>query len=181
MAHIKLPEDAFGISGPMRAYPDTARPLNLLAQTLLTKETPILSKADREAIASYVSFLNECVFCSESHAAVADHHYGHKSDCRLTWRDPDSAPISETLKALLVIARKVTINAKSVNADDVAKAQKLGATDEDIHDTVLIAAAFCMFNRYVDGLNTTAPERGDVHYQVVGERLAEHGYINSIN
>lgn len=75
MAHIQVPNNAPGILGPMMAYPETAKPLNMLAEVLLTVDTPNFSKAERETVANYVSFLNECVFCSESHAAVADFHW----------------------------------------------------------------------------------------------------------
>jgi hypothetical protein len=54
----------------------------------------------------------------------------------------------------------------------------VGATDLEIHDTVLIAAAFCMYNRYVDGLATSAP-RDPEFYIATGARLAEEGYANS--
>jgi hypothetical protein len=63
-----------------------------------------------------------------------------------------------------------------VTAEDVANAREAGATDLEIHDTVLIAAAFCMYNRYVDGLATWQPE-DPAMYAKMGEHLATHGYI----
>jgi hypothetical protein len=50
-----------------------------------------------------------------------------------------------------------------------------GATDLEIHDTVLIAAAFCMFNRYVDGLGTSAPD-DPAQYAASAQHLVRHGY-----
>jgi hypothetical protein len=67
---------------------------------------------------------------------------------------------------------------KYVNPEDVARARQQGATDQEIHDTVLIAAAFCMYNRYVDGLATWAPDDPNV-YRESGKRLAEEGYLDS--
>lgn len=180
MAHIKVPEGVPGILGPMKAYPETARALNELAEQILVVESKTLPKADREVIASYVSYLNSCVFCSESHGAVADFHAKKPGMAHQVWKDVSKAPISERLKALLNIAGKVQKDGRSVAKNDVEAAVKLGATDRDIHDTVLIAAAFCMYNRYVDGLNTFAPAKGDPAYQQMGTMLGTKGYKNAV-
>jgi uncharacterized peroxidase-related enzyme len=157
MAHIRLPEDIPGILGPMAFSPETAKPLNELAEVLL--RTPnSLSQADREMIATYVSAQNDCHFCQSAHGAVAAHYLGGNeklvNEIKLNFED---TAISGKLKALLAIAGKVQKGGKLVSNEDVARARQHGATDKEIHDTVLIAAAFCMFNRYVDGLATWAP------------------------
>ena len=180
MAHITVPAGLPGILGPMTAYKDTAKPLNELADLLLTRETETFSKAERETVANYVSYLNECVFCSESHAAVADYHWKKPGLSKQVWKNMNTAPISDRLRALLLIAAKVQKSARSVSSTDVALATQLGATERDIHDTVLIAAAFCMYNRYVDGLQTMAPPRGDQAYLEMGEMLGTKGYQNAI-
>lgn len=179
-SHIALPDGLPGIIGPMKAYPKTAKPMNELAERLLVDETPTFSKAERETVAAYVSYLNQCVFCSESHGAVADFHRNEPGFSRKLWSDIHQAPISDKLKSLLAIAAKVQKAPLSVTGEDVARAQSLGATDADVHDTVLIAAAFCMFNRYVDGLGTWAPPREDKHYADIGKMLGEGGYINAV-
>lgn len=92
--------------------------------------------------------------------------------------DPQSAPVTPKLKALLAIAGKVQQGGKQVTAGDIAAARAEGATDMEIHDTVLIAAAFCMYNRYVDGLGTWQP-REESMYMGMGRQLAEHGYLKS--
>ena len=94
--------------------------------------------------------------------------------------DFQQAPVSEKLKALLVIAGKVRQGGRRVTDDDVARARAEGADDKAIHDTVLIAAAFCMFNRYVDGLATWAPREAAV-YEWIGAKLAQEGYLNSVS
>ena len=180
MAHIKVPVGVPGIIGPMMAYPEAAKHLNGLAELLLVKESNTFSKAERETVANYVSFLNDCQFCSESHAAAADYHWKKQGLSKQVWENPDKAPISDRLKALLKIAAKVQKSAKSVTKEDIEKAMQLGATEGDIHDTVLIAAAFCMFNRYVDGLGTFAPPKGDAAYIEMGKKLGEKGYKNAI-
>ncbi len=178
MAHIRLPEGIPGILGPMAFSPETAKPLNALAEVLL-RGPNTLSPADRETIATYVSSQNDCYFCQNAHGAVAAHHLGGNeklvNEIKLNF---ESAAISGKLKALLAIAGKVQKGGKQVSADDVARARQQGATDKEIHDTVLIAAAFCMYNRYVDGLATWAPHDPEM-YRANGKRLAEEGYVVS--
>nr|WP_246567746.1 carboxymuconolactone decarboxylase family protein [Polymorphospora rubra] len=164
-----------GISGPMRYRPETAKPLNDLVNVLLRGEHP-LTPGERELIAAYVSGLNECEFCCSSHSAFAavqlDEGMALVDRVRA---DLDSAPVSEKLRALLRIAGAVQESGRKVTADLVAAARAEGATDLEIHDTVLIAAAFCMFNRYVDGLGTV-PAADPAAYLRTAERIAEFGY-----
>jgi uncharacterized peroxidase-related enzyme len=177
MPHIQLPEGLPGILGPMVFRPETAKPLNELADVLL-RGPSTLSPGEREMIATFVSSKNDCHFCETIHGAVAAHHLGNEQLVQDVKLDAEGAGISAKLKALLGIAAKVQIGGKSVLAVDVERAREQGATDLEIHDTVLIAAAFCMYNRYVDGLATWAPH-GVEMYREQGARLAEHGYTRS--
>ena len=175
MAHINLPKDLPGIRGPMAFRPETAQHLNGLAEVLLRSENS-LSRGDRELIATYVSSLNDCFFCQNAHGGIAQHYLG----CDMPFidqvkKDYSSSPISDKLKSLLAIAGSVQKGGKHVTPEQIEKAKKLGATDLEIHDTVLIAAAFCMFNRYVDGLGTWAPQDRDF-YVKRGKQRAEEGY-----
>jgi len=175
MAHIKLPEGLPGIVGPLTFSPDTAQPLMQLAELLL-RGPNTLTSAEREMIAAHVSYRNECDFCQLSHSAAAAAHLGGNLDlvnCAKT--DPETAQISDKLKALLNIAGKVQKDAKQVTSEDIARARMFNATDKEIHDTVLIAAAFCMYNRYVDGLGTFQPKEPEA-YKEMGERMARQGY-----
>ncbi|GAA0434728.1 carboxymuconolactone decarboxylase [Acrocarpospora corrugata] len=158
MPHITLNSDEPGIRGLFRFRPETALPLNELAEVLLCGEST-LSRGERELIGAYVSALNACRFCYSTHAAIAAVQLGE--DLVLVERiraDVASAPISDKLKALLGIASAVQESGQKVSEQHVTTAKEAGATDIEIHDTVLIAAAFCMFNRYVDGLDTFAPD-----------------------
>ena len=178
MAHIRLPEGIPGILGPMAFSPETAKPLNALAEVLL-RGPNTLTRAEREMIATYVSSQNDCYFCQSAHGAVAAHHLGgNEMLVREMKLDFESAAISDKLKALLAIAGKVQKGGKQVKSEDIARARQHGASDKEIHDTVLIAAAFCMYNRYVDGLATWAPDDPGL-YRENGRRLAEEGYVNS--
>jgi uncharacterized peroxidase-related enzyme len=175
MAHIPVPEGLPGIRGLMAYRPETALPLNQLVEVLLQGPST-LSKGERELIATYVSHLNRCTFCAATHGAVARHHLGDDDLVRQVAADPEAAPISAKLKALLRIAAKVRQDGRTVTGEDVAAARREGATDVELHDTVLIAAAFCMFNRYVDGLATWAPDDERI-YDQIGAYRAAHGYL----
>src|SRR5271168_5187269 len=147
MAHIKLPEGVPGIRGPMMISPETTKPLRELAEVLLRGPNS-LTPAEREMIATYVSSENDCYYCQHSHgAAAAENMGGNYELVDQIKRDFGAAPVSDKLKALLVVAGKVRKGGKQVTAEDIARAREKGATDKEIHDTVLIAAAFCMYNR----------------------------------
>jgi uncharacterized peroxidase-related enzyme len=178
MAHITLEEDLPGIRGPMAFRPETAKPLNELAEILLRDDNNTLTRGERELIGTYVSSLNDCFFCQNVHGALAGHYLqadilfidGVKKDFR-------TAAISEKLKSLLSIAASVQKGGRQVTADQIEQARMQGATDREIHDTVLIAAAFCMYNRYVDGLATWAPQDRQYYVNRAKQR-AEEGYID---
>jgi uncharacterized peroxidase-related enzyme len=177
MAHIKLPEHLPGIRGAMAFRPETARPLNDLVDVLLHGPNS-LTPGERELIATYVSSENDCHFCQSIHGAVAAASLnGDEALVKQVKHNFHNADISDKLKALLNIAGKVQRGGKHVAADDVAEARNAGATDTEIHDTVLIAAAFCMFNRYVDGLGTWQPE-DPAMYRERGKWIARDGYVN---
>src|SRR6185437_16532804 len=156
MAHIAIPEGLPGISGGFAFRPETAKPMREPANILL-HEPNSLTPGERELIATYVSSQNDCYFCQTSHGAAAASHLGGDDVVRRVKTDFESAPVSAKLKALLAIAGKVQRDGKLVTAEDVERARREGASDMEIHDTVLIAAAFCMYNRYVDGLDTWQP------------------------
>ena len=126
MAHIRLPEGIPGILGPMAFSPETAKPLNELAEVLL--RTPnSLPQADREMIATYVSAQNDCHFCQSAHSAVAAYHLGGNeklvNEVKLNF---EGTAISDKLKALLAIAGKVQKGGKLVSTEDVARARHHG-------------------------------------------------------
>lgn len=177
MPHIKLPEGLPGISAGFAFRPETAKPMRELAHILL-HEPNSLSPGERELIATYVSSRNCTTFCALSHGAAAANHLGDPSIVERVKADFMNAPISTKLKALLVIAGKVRDDGKLVSESDVLAARALGATDMEIHDTVLIAAAFSMYNRYVDGLATVQPSDPGM-YEQMGKHLAEKGYTTS--
>ncbi|MBT9332317.1 carboxymuconolactone decarboxylase family protein [Paracidobacterium acidisoli] len=176
MPHIALPEGLPGIRGAMAFRPETAKPLNELVEVLL-HNPGTLSEGERELIATYVSYLNDCHYCQSIHGAIAAAHLnGDEELVRRVKADFQHAAIPDKLKALLVIVAKVQKGGRSVTTEDVAAARRLGATDHEIHDTVLIAAAFCMYNRYVDGLDTIQPH-DEAMYRERGKAVAREGYV----
>ena len=175
MPHISLGSDAPGIVSLLIYRPETAKPLCGLAEALL-RGPGSLAPGERELIAAYVSELNDCRFCSDSHAAFAAAQLPEGMALVDHVRaDPRAAPVPARLSALLAIAAAVQRGGKDVRAQDVEAAREAGASDQEVHDTVLIAAAFCMFNRYVDGLATTLPD-DPAGYAAAAEAIVNGGY-----
>ncbi|MEP6682671.1 MAG: peroxidase-related enzyme [Parafilimonas sp.] len=176
MAHINVEDGVPGIRSLVMFRPETGKPLYELAQVLLRGDST-LSEAERELIAAYVSKRNDTMFCMMSHAAASRALYGdNKNIVDDVLKDIQQAKISNKMKALLKIAGKVQILGKEVMEEDIDAARKEDATDKEIHDTVLIAAAFSMFNRYVDGLASFTPT-DEKEYEAMGQRMAEKGYV----
>jgi uncharacterized peroxidase-related enzyme len=176
MPHISLPEGLPGIRALFAFRPETAKPLCELAEVLL-HAPGTLSCAERELIATYVSSQNDCFYCKTAHGAIAASHLGGDEQVVLDVKgDFLNADISDKFKALLAIAGKVQGGGKNVQPEDAEHARQQGATDQEIHDTVLIAAAFCMYNRYVDGLATWAPP-DPADYRERAGKVARDGYL----
>jgi len=175
MPHIPIAKDSPGIFGLFQFRPETAVPMLELCEVLLRGDNS-LSRGERELIAGYVSQGNSSEFCEDGHFTIAAIQMEEGREIvRAVRAVPDEAPISAKMKALLRIAEKVRIGGRTVLDDDVDAARDAGATDVEIHDAVLIAAAFSMFNRYVDGLDAIIPEDPDFH-DVVAQRVVAQGY-----
>ena len=178
MPHIQVNKDLPGIRSLMAFSPKTAEPMGALAEALL-RSSDGLTPGERELIATHVSYLNDCFYCHNSHGELACYYLGDRELVDQVRKDYTVAPISDKLKALLNIAGKVQKGGKQVTTADIEKARRHDATDKDIHDTVLIAAAFCMFNRYVDGLASEAPTDLST-YGPRARQVAEKGYGSHI-
>lgn len=177
MAHIAVPDNLPGIRGLLAFRPEMTYPLRGFMEILMRGENS-LSRGERELIATYVSYLNDCMFCQLSHGATAEYYL----QCDLGFidqvkNDAEQSDLSDKMKVLLAIAAQVQKCGRNVSHEIIAKAKAVGVTDFEIHDTVLIAAAFCMFNRYVDGLDTWQPSDPEFYRKGVKER-AEAGYTN---
>lgn len=175
MPHIAIPEGLPGIRGPLSLRPEVAKPLSALMEVLM-RDANALSRGERELIATYVSYLNGCFFCENAHGGVAQHYL----QCDVAFinqvkKDFATTNLSDKMKALLAIAAGVQKGGKHVSTAQVEEAKQAGATDLEIHDTVLIAAAFCMFNRYTDGLATRAPAEINFYIERAPE-IAAKGY-----
>lgn len=174
MAYINVPAGESGIRSLVMFRPETGKYLYDLVEELLRGESP-LTKLERELIAAYVSQRNHCEFEANGHAAAARHlHHENEALVDQVLTNLQGANVSPKFKALLHIAGKVQISGKEVTPQIIRIAQFLGATDKEIHDTVLIASAFCMYNRYVDGLDSFTPTDPEA-YEEIGKRLRD-GY-----
>ncbi len=167
---IELPANLYGITSLLEYRLDTAHPIRELTQTLMRGEST-LTFGERELIASVVSVKNCTAFCSAAHTAVADLLLNESQTASDIVRDIEGSCVSEKMKALLQIASRVQESGRAVTKEAVDRAKLAGATDREIHDTVLIAALFCLYNRYVDGLNTRTPEDPSF-YEKLGERIS---------
>jgi uncharacterized peroxidase-related enzyme len=179
MPHIPLDENLPGITGLLNYRQDTALPIRQLTQILLRGEST-LTEGERELIATVTSQGNQCKFCTAAHTAAADALLGERDTAEKVKNDPENAPVSDKMKCLLEIARRVQADARTVTADLVAKARAQGATDPEIHDTVLIASLFCLYNKYVDGLATVTPTE-PAFYDRLANILKNNGYLPSAN
>ena len=171
MPYIEIEDHLPGITGLLEYRLDTAKPIRELTQVLL-RGPSTLTTGERELIATIVSYRNECRYCTTAHTTVADLLLG---ECDTTGRikeDLSTAPVSEKMKALLMIAGQVQEGGRSVTREAIDRAKEEGATDMEIHDTVLIAALFCLYNRYVDGLSAVTPS-DPAYYKSLAERIAK--------
>ncbi|GAB3696376.1 carboxymuconolactone decarboxylase family protein [Spirosoma flavus] len=174
MPHIPLPDHLPGITGLLEYRLDTAMPIRELTQILLRGEST-LTQGERELIAALVSSRNCTNFCNAAHTKAADLLLGDDTTARAVKADIETAPVSEKMKALLQIAAQTQKSGRAVTSEAVARAQKAGASDREIHDTVLIAALFCLYNKYVDGMATVTPT-DPAYYDTLGDRIVHRGY-----
>ena len=174
MPYIHLEDHLPGITGLLEYSRDTAAPIRELTQVLL-RGPSTLTEGERELIATIVSYHNECTFCTTAHTAAADILLGEEETSAKVKENISTAPVSDKMKTLLIIAIEVQQGGKNVKIASVKNAKDAGASDLEIHDTVLIAALFCMYNRYVDGLSTVTPT-DPAFYKGLGERLINNGY-----
>src|SRR5476649_726918 len=170
MPHITLETHLPGITGLLEYRKDTGQPIRELTQILL-RGPSTLSEAERELIATVVSHGNQCKFCTTAHTAAVDMLLGESETSEKVKQDISTAPVSDKMKALLTIAAQVQQSGKAVTTEFIQHAKDEGATDLEIHDTVLIAALFCLYNRYVDGLSTVTPTDPDF-YKGLAERIS---------
>lgn len=175
MTYIKTGIDQPGIVELLFYKGPTGKALSNLAHTLLHGPSS-LTKGERELIAAYVSDLNRCEFCHESHSASAAFHLNDNGKTVASIKNNlDASSVSDKMKALLKIAGQVQKSGRDVTPQSIEAAKTNGASDEEIHDTVLIASAFCMYNRYVDGLATNLP-LSKSEYIPMGKRMGSIGY-----
>ena len=174
-AHIPVQEGLVGITSLLEYRLDTGRPIRELTQTLL-RGASTLTEGERELIATVVSHRNSCQFCTKAHTAAATLLLGGPGTVAAVKHDLEGAPVRAKMKTLLRIAAKVQQNGRTVTNEDVAAARAEGATDLEIHDTVLIAALFSLYNRYVDGLAAFTPADPS-YYHTLAARIVHRGYL----
>lgn len=174
--------DVPGILTALNLTPRLGVHLRGLADELLFHdfEGATISRAEREMLATAVSAGNDCFFCMDSHAAHATALLERDGDAHLAplldeLKTGSLEPFDPKMRALLQIAATVRRSPLELAAGDVAAAKAAGATDPDVQLAVLIAAAFSMYNRLVDGFRAMTPPTTEVYRERAGQ-IAEHGY-----
>jgi uncharacterized peroxidase-related enzyme len=180
VGYLNFANEYPGILQAMIDYPQTAAPMNQLAELLLRTDEE-MSRGEREFIAACVSRENECNFCTNAHYNVALTHLQqpHRMVDVVSEEIADSIEMRPVVRALVTVAQQVQQGGLAVTPEAIQAARDLGATDRMLHDTVLIGAAFSMYNRYVDGLRTISPRDPEV-YAGIGQMLAAGGYLNTV-
>jgi uncharacterized peroxidase-related enzyme len=174
--------DVPGILVAMHLTPTLGVHLRALADEVLVNEYPCatISRHERELLATAVSAGNDCYFCMDSHGAFATalmEQSGVTDRLPLVdvAKDGASAGFDPKMEALLHIARTVGRDALELTAADVAAARGAGATDADVQLAVLIASAFSMYNRLVDGFRARTAPTPEAYQERAGA-IAEFGY-----
>ena len=174
--------DVPGIGTAMRLTPNLGLHLRGLADELLVHDFPgaTLRRDERELLATAVSAANDCFYCMDSHGAFATallERDGLAERIGLVdvVKQGSSEGFEPKMRALLQIARTVRGDPLQLTADDIARATAAGATDADVQLAVLIASAFSMYNRMVDGFRAMTPASADAYRERAAE-IAEHGY-----
>ena len=191
MPYIPIINNTPGIVGLLETYTDTGKVLRNLADILLNKNSNAFNKAERETVASYISFLNNCNFCYKSHSAIADCLWKKKGKTKEIINKIEKQNVSsnndnngnndnndnnDKIETLLYIAKKLHASPQGIKQEDINLLKVFDFTPDDINDLILIISSFCMFNRYVDGLGTFY-SLDDEMYNTMGEKIACNGYI----
>jgi uncharacterized peroxidase-related enzyme len=174
--------DAPGILTALRLTPALGVHLRGLADELLVNEFAgaTLQRAEREMIATAVSAGNDCFYCMDSHGAFATALLERSGSLDLVpvvdvLKGKGTAGLDAKMCALLLIAETVRREPRDLSAGDVAAAKAAGASDADVQLAILIAGAFSMYNRFVEGFRAATPPTPEAYRARAGE-IAEHGY-----
>jgi uncharacterized peroxidase-related enzyme len=174
--------DVPGILTAIRLTPGLGIHLRGLADELLVNEFPgaTISRAEREMLATAVSAGNDCFYCMDSHGSFATALLEGNGSTELVplvdeIKLGSSEGFDDKMRALLHIARTVRREPRDLTADDVAAAHAAGAADADVQLAVLIASAFSMYNRMVEGFRARTMPSPDA-YRPRAAEIAAHGY-----
>lgn len=127
--------------------PAEAQGFFAMHDALMDRETPGLSRADRELVVVATSAANDCLYCVVAHGAIA----------RIRARDPyladqvavdwRKAPLSPRLHAVLDVAVRLAVDPATVTAADQDRLRGHGLTEDDVWDVGAIVALFALSNR----------------------------------
>ncbi len=156
--------------------PDLFEPFTTFCERLM-RGPSALSAAEREFLGAYVSSLNSCQYCQDVHTEVV-RAYGVAPDLVQTVHDdPNSPAIEPRLRALVGLARRVTLEATRVTDADFDACRANGCDEAAIHDAIVVTCLFNFMNRLVSSLDLVADQ---AYLDAAGPRLRDHGYTFSL-
>jgi uncharacterized peroxidase-related enzyme len=155
-----------------RAYPASCKPLGELTEAAMRGPSPF-TQGERELIAAYVSGLNACHYCHNTHVAVAAACGVEPALIQALLADLDTAPVPAKMKPILRYAKKLTASPARMTEADAAAVYDAGWGDDALYSTVLVTALFNFYNRLVDGVGLALPEGYPAE---AGKRLSTTGY-----
>lgn len=169
-----------GILVAMNLAPGLATHLRGLADELLVKDFPgaTITRGERELLATAVSAANDCFYCMDTHGAFACAIDTDLHDLLDGIKSGGTHGVSPKLAALLTISRTVAKHGRQLTAAEVGAARDAGASDADTQLAVMIAAAFAMYNRMVDGFRAKTPPSTEA-YAARAQQIAAHGYSDA--
>lgn len=167
-----------GIVALFAFSPETAKPMSELAERLLRDEHPSLSRGERELIVAGVSMMNNTEFCMRSHEAFAKYNFEKEGRPFEGLSKENATPGSRQNYIVAIAVLTAQNDPAEVKRASLEAIEKELLTEREIHDIVLIASAFCMYNRYVSCLDAPVPQE-DAAYEAMAERIYNEGYIQA--
>lgn len=175
MAFITLDNTLQGMRQLLAYKPIIAGPMLALMEGVM-RSNDGLSLGERELIASYISYLNDCRHCQIIHGEIAQCLLNDDDFIMDTLRSNfKELKLNPRINAILNIVKCIHLGGKHVGASQIDAAKKIGITEMEIHDTVLISSMFCMFNRYIDGLGLESTDT-ELSFKQRAKQIAENGY-----
>src|SRR5690242_16694995 len=129
--------------------PDEWRAFFAYHDALMDKETPGLTKADREIVVVATSAENHCLYCVVAHGAIARIRARNPRIADQVATDWRKAELDDRQRAVVEFGVRLAVEPWTVTDEHREALRRHGLTDDDIWDVGSISAFFAMSNRLV--------------------------------